>query len=244
MKDATLLMVHGAGGGAWEWIVWEAAVKEAHPAWDCISVHLSPPKGKDYETTSLEDYVEQVITAGQSVNRDERQLVLIGASMGGTLVAKASETLQPDALVFVCSTIPVLIGRSSSARPPPGPLSPARIEWRGGPLQATVDALPDATLEMCEFACARWRDESGAVMNSIQAGVLVNLVAGAGMRMCCVVPGDDDVITPARQLAFAREIEAACVLEYEGMSHVGPLLGMRAAEVCRDVLAFLSSDDA
>lgn len=245
--DATLVLVHGAGGGAWEWIVWEETIRALQPSWECISVHLSPLEGKDYETTSLEDYVEQVISSGQTVNRDKRLLVLIGASMGGTLTAKAAETLQPDALVFVCTTIPLLIGRSSSTRPPPAPLSPARIEWQGGHLQATVDALPDATLDMCEFACARWRDESGAVVNSINAGVEVNLIsptAGGGVPMCFVVPGDDDSIPPTRQVAFAHEIGAACVLEYEGMSHVGPLLGTRASEVCRDVVAFLLRDVA
>lgn len=165
--------------------------------------------------------------------------------MGGSLVAKASETLLPDAIVFVCTTVPLLGGSSgmsgepSAAAPLLGDPSPPRIKWSGGPLQETIDAMPDATLDMCQYACARWRDESGAVCNAIRSGIKCNLLVGA-TPMCVVIPKADTSVPPSRQEQFARDIRAT-VLEYDLMSHVGPLLGERGKEVAIDVVRFLES---
>lgn len=245
-NEFALILVHGAGGGAWEWVQWEAAIRVARPSWRCISVHLSPPAGKDYETTAFDDYVEQVIAAAQQgVDRSKCKLVLVGASMGGSLVAKASETLLPDAIVFVCTTVPLLGGCSdepSAAAPLLGDLSPARIKWSGGHLQATIDAMPDATLEMCQYACARWRDESGAVCNAIRAGIKCNLLVGT-TPMCVVIPKADTSVPSSLQEKFAKDIRAT-VLEYDDMSHVGPLLGERGKEVAIDVVSFLEKNSS
>ena len=94
------MLIHGAGGGAWEWNRWRG-VLEAH----AIAVHaleLKPvPQG--LSATTLQDYLAQTQGALQELQRPR---VLIGASMGGLLAARALSDFYAVVTVLERDTFP------------------------------------------------------------------------------------------------------------------------------------------
>lgn len=216
------VMIHGAGGGGWEYKYWKPVFEKA--GYRVVVPDLIPVKG-GYAKTTFDDYVKQIVIAS-----GPRPAVLIGASMGGVLVLKAAEKLKPKALVLVCSTSPA-IGVMS----PPKEDYPAVVRWKGGPYKDTVDSMPDSDEATRRYAHPRWRDESGAVLKAIALGVKVEKPA---CRVLSVIPEADDSIAPAKQ----QELAAWCgadTIRFAKMSHVGPLLSKRGGEVARAVLEWL-----
>ena len=102
------VFVHGAGGGGWEWNSWTPVFEKA--GWQCIAEDLVPVK-QGIAKTTFHDYLAQVEHWGDDARPGK--LVLIGASMGGILALKASERLNPDALVLVNSVGPAGIDKHS-----------------------------------------------------------------------------------------------------------------------------------
>jgi pimeloyl-ACP methyl ester carboxylesterase len=222
---ARAILVHGAGGGGWEWDLWVDAVTEAglSDQLELVALTLEPPTGRDLEATQLDDYIDQIVEAAGK-DACSKKLILVGASMGGTLIAKAAERLpRVDFLVFVCTTTPSLVEIATLEEAPPkyGP----RVKWAGGPLQDTIDAVPDASPEVQRWAAALWRDESGAVLNEIDGGrVTCNVEILRSIPSLVVIPMKDTAIPPERQQAFASAIGANRIIFLEGASHCGPLL--------------------
>ena len=218
----TVVAVHGAGGGAWEWQLWQHSPLNSQVDFEAVQLE---PRGS-LECTTLNDYVQQVV---EFCNRLKRSgpLYLVGASMGGMVVARSAAILKAVAgVVFVCSMLPSPWG------PPKKTEYPAVVFWAGGDVQETIEAIPDASLETCRFAAERWRNESGAVLNAISSGI--EWKSSMNTRYCSIVPLADDTINPNDQLAFGAHLSAH-TLTYEGMSHCGPLLGRRAEEVAAAV---------
>jgi pimeloyl-ACP methyl ester carboxylesterase len=236
-----VILVHGAGGGGWEWDLWVDAVTEAglSDQLELVALTLGPPEGKTLESTTLCDYTSQVVKAAKETC--SKKLILVGASMGGTLIAKAAEQLpRVDGLVFVCTTTPSLGEVATREEDPPkyGPV----VKWAGGLLQDTIDAVPDASSEVQCWAAALWRDESGAVLNEIDSGrVTCNVARLRSIPSLVVIPMNDTSIPPERQQAFATAIGAECVLTLEGTSHCGPLLGIDAKKTALDVFKWAFS---
>jgi len=240
-----VILVHGAGGGGWEWDlwvdVWVDAVTEAglSDQLELVALTLVSPEGKTLETTTLSDYTSQVVAAAGK-ETCSKKLILVGASMGGTLIAKAAEQLpRVDGLVYVCTTTPSLgeVATREEAPPKYGPV----VKWAGGPLQDTIDAVPDASPEVQRWAAALWRDESGAVLNEIDGGrVTCNAERLRSIPSLVVIPMNDTSIPPERQQAFATAIGAERVL-MEGTSHCGPLLGIDAKKTALDVFKWAFS---
>ena len=78
-----------------------------------------------------------------------------------------------------------------------------------------------------QWAWPRWRDESGAVLNQIAAGIPTQPPTCPTL----VVLSEQDTDIPyQRGLALASWARADVML-YHGMSHVGPLLSRRAQQV-------------
>ena len=84
------VFVHGAGGGAWEWMIWQR-VFIAH-GWNTQAHDLLPAEG-GVARTHLHDYVQQVESWLQrdavDRTRDASRAVLIGASLGGLIALLA-----------------------------------------------------------------------------------------------------------------------------------------------------------
>ncbi len=224
----TVVMVHGAGGGGWEWDLWKPVFESA--GWQVIARDLKPVKAGIAHTT-FNDYVRQVIAWCSAARA--KPVVLIGASMGGILALKAAEKVRPAAVVLVNSVPPAGIGWQPPTRPP----SPPVVEWSKGTLKETRDAMPDSTDGVIRRAFKLWRDESGAVMNEIRSGVNVSVPA---CPILVVLGKRDTDVSPSSGREIARAYRAD-ILEFAGMSHVGPLLGKRAKEVASLTRAWISS---
>ena len=218
-----VVMIHGAGGGGWEYRFWKPVFEKA--GYEVAAPDLMPVKAGLAKTT-VGDYVDQIVKAA-----GDRPAVLIGASMGGVLVLKAAERIHPRALILVCSTSPAALAHGPAKSYPP------IVKWKGGPYSDTVASMPDSDEPTRRFAWPRWRDESGAVLNAIAKGVDVPKPA---CPVLVVIPGADDTIPPARQEALAAWA-GADVMCFSGMSHVGTLLSRRGGEVAAEAVAWLSA---
>lgn len=218
----TIIFIHGAGGGAWEYDLWQPHFGAAGHR--VIAQDLVPAPG-GLAATTFADYLAQV----RSWAPPQARLMLVGASMGGILALKAAETLKPAALVLINSVPPAGIdaARPSKSYPP-------IIEWSKGSLASTREALFDSDETIIQWAWPRWRDESGAVLTQIAGGIPVQ----APTCPTLVVLSENDTDIPYQTGLALAQWARADVLLYRGMSHVGPLLSRRAAEVARTVLAW------
>ena len=222
--NKTAIFIHGAGGGGWEWNSWVPAFKKA--GWVCIARDLVPAKAGIAET-KFDDYVAQIEQmAGQ--HKGDR-IVLIGASMGGIIALKASESIGPAAVVLVNSVGP------KGIQPGKPKTWPKVVEWSKGSLKETQDSMPDSDEATIQFAFRHWRDESGSVLSEISSGIAVN----APQCPVLVALGEQDTDVPNLVgIEMARQYGANLHI-FKGMSHVGPLLGTKAPKVAAWVLNWL-----
>ena len=223
------LLVHGAGGGAWEWNLWRG-VLEAH----AITVHALElqPSPAGLAATTLQDYRTQVSDALQVLPHPR---VLIGASLGGLLAAMSAaiSTNQADALVLVNPLPPAPWHRQLPRRDWDAEVVPWR---RNARLASTRDALCDGDEAAAVFAFRRWRDESGSVLREAHAGIEIGKPACPALLIASV---RDDDVPPGMICAMAREWQADR-LETLASSHVGPLLGREASDIARQTVAWLN----
>jgi pimeloyl-ACP methyl ester carboxylesterase len=214
VRDA--LLIHGAGGGGWEWNVWRHALGVA--GWRTQAPDLMPtPAG--IARTHLADYVDAMRACASSLTRP----VLIGASLGGLVAAMVARDVDASALVLVNPVPP--LGFAAAPTAPDAravvPWGTAR-SWRG-----TVRAMPDADEPARLYAFRRWRDESGAVLREARAGVAV---APPACPVLVIASGRDDDVPVGASVALAHAWGATLV-ELPEASHVGPLLGRCAYDV-------------
>ncbi len=221
-----VVMIHGAGGGGWEYDRWRPLFARA--GWQVVAPDLVPAKG-GLEATTFDDYVQQV--TGWVPQRHGR-LVLVGASMGGILALKVAERIHADALVLVNSVPPQGIGK-----PREGKAYPPIVRWANGPIEETRAALPDGDEATVRWAHPKWRDEAGGAMNTIHDGVPVRF---PGVPTLVVLGAEDTDIPLESGLALAHWAKADVQL-YAGTSHIGPLYGRRAAEIATAVVRWLDA---
>lgn len=225
MSGRCALLVHGAGGGAWEWNLWRG-VLEAH----AIAVHALElqPVTAGLAATTLRDYRLQVGDALQALPHPR---VLIGASLGGLLAAMCAD--QADALVLV-NPLPAAPWHRQLPRRDWGD---AVVPWqRNARLASTREALRDAEDAAAIFAFRHWRDESGSVLREAHAGVEVGKPACPALL---ITSAQDEDVPPVIIRAMTRQWQAG-LLETLAPSHVGPLLGREAQEVARQAVAWLN----
>ena len=221
--DWAALLVHGAGGGGWEWDVWRGVFEAAGVRTQAPNLRPSP---HGLAATTFADYAAQVEDA---CARLPHPYVLVGASLGGLLAAACAG--RADALVLVNPVPPAPL----HARLPPCEM-PDVVDWRASAtLASTRRSLPDADEATALFAFRRWRDDSGRALREAWNGIVVP--APACPVLCIASDGDDDV-PPAATIALAGAWQASLV-RVPG-SHVGPLLGRRAPRIAADVLHWLS----
>jgi pimeloyl-ACP methyl ester carboxylesterase len=225
-----VLLLHGAGGGGWEWNVWARVL--AADGWRTHAPDLQPV-ADGLVATRLGDYFAQADAWLASLPRPR---VVIGASLGGLLawhVAARAETRVIDALVLVNPLPPAPWHLGLPAAKP----RPEVIPWREhADLAGTRAALPDAHGADAWFAFRHWRDEAGAVLDAARSGVAL-------ARPSCpvlVLGARHDADVPervSRELAQAIDADFFCV---ENSSHVGVLFGREAAIAARDVVTWLN----
>lgn len=224
MSDWNALLIHGAGGGAWEWSRWRG-VLEAH-AIAAQAVELQPAE-QGLAATALQDYTVQV---GMALQGLQRPRVLVGASLGGLLAAMCAD--EADALVLVNPL-------------PPAPWHqrlPERswdrvVRWQSNArLHSTRQAMQDADDASALWAFRHWRDESGQALGEAQAGVEIEKPDCPALF---VVSERDEDVAPAIVLEW-MQVWRADRLETLANSHVGPLLGRQAQAVATQAVAWLN----
>lgn len=219
------LLLHGAGGGGWEWNAWRGVL--AAQGIEVDAPDLSPvPAG--LVDTRWSDYLQQARAALDALPQPR---AVIGASLGGLLAWAASDLA--DALVLVNPLPPALWADRLPARQ-----WPDVVPWRQqARLAGTRRALPDADPATALYAFRRWRDESGALLRQVQAGVLL---PSPSVRTLFVVSAHDEDVPPHITRAMAAATGAQ-VLETGSPSHVGPLLGRNAGDIATRVAHWLSA---
>ena len=232
------LCIHGAGGGGWEYDLWRSSFEAC--GWRIVAPDLEPASGS-LENTSLSDYVDQV-----ALHWDEHQpSALVGASMGGALALLLAQRLEQPLppIALVNSVIPRPWARGAR-REDNGSKQKSEgvLRWKGSSLESTVRALPDSTDEVQRWACANWRDESAAVMRELGSRTApqawATQPAQAGELLYVI--GETDRDCPAVAQAEWAAAWGATTFRYQGMSHVGPLLGRDAPRVASDVVEWLA----
>jgi pimeloyl-ACP methyl ester carboxylesterase len=221
-----ILLLHGAGGGGWEWNVWHARLAAEGFA---VAAPDLQPAATGIEATTLDDYRAQAVAAAQAAG--ERPVV-VGASLGGLLALAVAATLPCAALVLVNPLPPLPEAILLPARPP----RPARVPWRSlGRFAQTAAALPDADAAARLYAFRRWRDESGGALDAARAGVAL---APPGCPTLVLASDDDLEVPPALSQALAWRLQATFTTL--GGSHVGPLLGRGAHEAARRAFGWMN----
>ena len=229
MRACNALLVHGAGGGAWEWNQWRG-VLEAH----AIAVHALElqPVAAGLAATTLQDYRTQVHEALQALPHPR---VLIGASLGGLLAAMCAPMSenQADALVLVNPLPPAPWHQRLSRRD----WDDAVVPWRrNARLASTRDALGDADDAAAIFAFRHWRDESATALREAYAGIEVKMPACPVLLIASA--RDEDVSSEIIHLMSGEwQVDR---LETLASSHVGHLLGREAPDVARQAVAWLN----
>jgi len=229
MVAVRALMVHGAGGGAWEWLIWQrvfAAAEAQTHAFDLM------PNGA-LDATNYAHYLAQV----RSQIEHYQPTVLIGASLGGLLAAEASGLEQSIRLISSVRAL-VLVSPMLKSGVSGIEISLPRKRWaHDTELSNTARALPDADCAAIAFAHARWRDESASVLNTAYAG---RDFAASSLATLMLIAECDQNISAAglRTWAGVEEMDVQCV---RGASHAGLLLGKCAASTAELALSWAVS---
>ncbi|WP_188310288.1 alpha/beta fold hydrolase [Arenimonas fontis] len=217
------MLVHGAGGGGWEWTVWGRVLAAA--GMEVLAPDLQP-RADGLVATALDDYAAQV---DRWLRAAPRPRLLAGASLGGLLALMRAALA--DALVLVNPIPPEgLPGAVAGERS-------GRVPWgRTASPAGTRRALPDADAATCAWAWRRWRDESARVLAEARAG------RDCEVPVCPVLviaSAQDPDVPTAVSVALAGRLGAS-VLRVPG-SHVGPLLGRGAAGIAAQAVEWMNT---
>lgn len=223
MKSALLL--HGAGGGAWEWETWRGVLQ----AQGCrVAAPDLRPAPAGLRATGWNDYLMQARAALRALPRPR---AAIGASLGGLLAAAIAD--DADALVLVNPLPPAPYHRAVPQRG-----GSEIVPWRrDARLASTRRAMADADGAASLYAFRRWRDESGAVLRAASDGIAVPAPA---CPVLCIVSANDEDIPPDAMSALAADWGADLIVLNEA-THLGPLLGRGAANAAARAAAWLSA---
>lgn len=218
------LLVHGAGGGGWEWNVWRGVFEAAGIA---VATPDLQPVAAGLAATGFDDYLRQARDALLALPRPR---AVAGASLGGLIALGIADAA--DAVVLVNPLPPAPWHRSLPAR-----TWPDVVPWgRDARLDGTRRALRSADDATALFAFRHWRDESGAVLHEAYEGVPLR-------RPSCptlfIASREDEDVPPAITQAMATEWQREVLQTLSGC-HVGPLLGREAAGIAVQAVEWLN----
>jgi pimeloyl-ACP methyl ester carboxylesterase len=224
MTFRSALLIHGAGGGGWEWNLWRGVLRSQ-------GIHVATPdlqpSAAGLAVTRFGDYEAQMRSALSMLPAPR---VVIGASLGGLLALRIADLADAAVLVNPLPAAPW-------HRELPAREWPPIIPWRlGARLDSTRRSLPDADEATALYAFRRWREESGAVLREAYAGVEA---PAPGCPTLFVLSGRDEDVPLPLSIAAATAWGAQ-VLETAAASHVGPLLGRMAPAIAAQTVAWLN----
>jgi pimeloyl-ACP methyl ester carboxylesterase len=228
LSKPSVLFLHGAGGGGWEWNRW-CGVFKAHG----FHVHALDlmPSASGLSETSLEHYSQQVRYHLEGMPSSSPK-VMVAASLGGLLALMNSQ--HADVLLLINPMPPAPFNTQMPTREK----YPAIIPWRANAnLQGTRRALFDCDDVTCLYAFHHWRDESGLVMNTAMAGVDVDVPSCAVL----IMTSENDQEVPFSLSKTLSENMNASFMKLPNTSHVGPLLGRNAAQFALQAVASLNT---
>lgn len=224
IEGPSVVCVHGAGAGGWEWGIWARTLSVR--GFGVIAPDLMPAAG-GLVATQFGDYREQVVAWCSATAEPP---VLVGASLGGLLALSVAAEIRPAALILV-NPVPPLGVAGGLVR-----TWPALVAWsRTRSLAGTRGSIPDADDAARMYAYRRWRDESGAVLNAAQTGIAIDVPA---CRVLVLASADDRDVPCETSRALAGLL-GADFEKIERASHVGPLLGRSAPSVASRVCDWL-----
>lgn len=218
MSDKRAIFIHGAGGGSWEWQLWQPVFE----AWGIESIAIDlEPNANGLENTRFEDYRQQV----QSVATEGD--TLIGASLGG-LIAMATHDVA--ARVLINPMPPLAMIDEPAAKD-----LPAIIPWSTLGFRSHQRSMGNAYAATVLATHGRWRDESGRVLTDAFNGIVAHPDGTPTVVMASEL--DEDI--PAQtsmQLALNWKAD---LWQLRGETHLSPLLGRNATTLAERVARFM-----
>lgn len=227
-----ILFIHGAGGGGWEWEYWKTYFESF--GYTCYTPTLTGNK-KNLADVSIFDYVNQL----QNIVKKLKRPVIVGASMGGWLAQKIGELEDTKRLVLVNSCPPKGVANDLWPTKKYSNIGDV-IRWSTeSTMQDTIDCMPEATKKTILWSHPQWRDESGKVIRELRSGLPINKKQIT--KNILVVAGGDDVDLKPEVSHKLAEYYHADYFEFEGVSHVGALLGKRWKDIATIVRAWIEA---
>lgn len=227
--STSVLCLHGAGAGGWEWNQWSRVIAAHGLA--AVTPDLQPA-ANGLAQTRFGDYRAQVIEcARQHAQAEGAAVALAGASLGGLLALSVAREVGAVAVVLINPVPPAGIVAKPLGKP-----YPAILHWgQQRSIASTRRAMPDADDAACLYAFRRWRDESGLVLEQARLGIAVEFPRCPVLVLAS--QNDDDV-----PVAVSRALATRCSGDFELLpdsSHVGPLLGIDAARIAGRAMDWL-----
>lgn len=228
-----VLMIHGAGGGTWEWRDWEPVLRQN--GLEPRAIDLMPNEA-GLASTRFEDYLAQAALWFDETQGDPSgPPAVIGASLGGLLALKLAEARPVSALVLVAPVPPAAVAEWDYRRREYPPI----VHWGGGlELADTAASMPEADASTIRWAHGKWRDESGLVLQAVCDGV----EAKPPDCPCLILCGAEDATVPPPVCAATAGALGARTHCFEGVSHVGALLGAYSTILAQEAAGWLSAE--
>ncbi|MDH5547601.1 MAG: alpha/beta fold hydrolase [Gammaproteobacteria bacterium] len=219
MPLPSVLFIHEAGGGSWEWCVWENIFRQNQFQTYAINLEAAD---KGLEHTTSADYLNQTKRFAE-----RHQLitpVMVGVGMGGMLALRFAQESQPKAIVLINPLGPqAWIGEELT-------IPPVVIPWRNEDRE-WLDDMPSSHPrdEIQE------RRESGAVLKDLYLKQTTPSVTCP----CMVLIGEQHNVAPPETGNELADALNAQVIAYKGTDAIAALLGFEAKAIARQVCAEL-----
>jgi surfactin synthase thioesterase subunit len=134
----SVLCIHGAGAGGWEWNQWRRVIS-AHGL--AVSAPDLQPAAAGLAQTRFEDYRAQVVDwARELAVREQAPVVLAGASLGGLLALSVAAEVEAAAAILINPMPPAGVVANPLGKP-----HPAILHWgQQRSISSTRRAMHDA----------------------------------------------------------------------------------------------------
>lgn len=224
----SVLLIHGAGGGAWQWRIWQHPL-HAHGLHTHAMQWQPSPQG--LPQTTLHDYIQQ---AQHQLAQLPRPVALVGASLGGLIAAQlaAQQADSVHSLTLINAVPPAPWHQYLPERA----FTPTIAWQRNARLASTRASMPSADAATALAAFRRWRDESGAAVQQAWNGMDI---ASPNVPVFSIIGANDQDVPAHASLQWAQAWQAHIHWLADG-DHLSPLLGHHASHCATAFMDWLS----